>query len=201
MWERRPVWFLSDRCWRNQNLSLGGQPCWWFPQTQKNDHISSLWGRKTPPVKLCRPNYSWTLTPKINWNGKLCMTSCWMLGMSRMTQHSLRGFGIEGDIHQSAGTVCYRSMVAVTVGWLCRQSKLLLMVSWRGKWPSTGLPQQRKQTRGNLCLWLRQQPSHVSPLSVSTVLLDGIHCEFTMKNDFSERRVKKASVFLQVSSN
>lgn len=95
--------------------------------TDTKDDISSLWGRKTLPVKLRRLNYSWTLTPNINWSGKVCMTSCWMLGMSRMTQHSLRGFGIEGDIHQSASRVCRRSMAAVTVGWLCRQSKLLLM--------------------------------------------------------------------------
>lgn len=98
-----------------------------FYRHKKKHHISSLWGRKTAPVNLRRPNYSWTLTPKINWNSKVCMTSCWMLGMRRMTQHSLWGFGIEGDIHQSAGAVCCWSMVAVTVGWLCTQSKLLLM--------------------------------------------------------------------------
>lgn len=115
VWERHPVWFLSDMCWRNSNV-IWGPPCWWFPQTQNNDHISSLWGMKSPPVKLRRPNYSWTLTPRINWNGKLWVTSCWMLGMCWMTQHSLRGFGIGGAIHQSAGTVC--CPVALTVGWL-----------------------------------------------------------------------------------
>lgn len=155
------------------------------PTDTKDNHISSLWGRKTLPIRLRRPNYSWTLTPNINWSGKVCMTSCWMLGMSRMTQHSLRGFGIEGDIHQSASRVdgCCDC-------WLTEQTSA--DGSWRGNWPSSGLPpvwHQRKH-----CLRSRQQPSPVSPLSVSTVL-DRIHCEFMMKNYFSEQRVNKNLYF------